>query len=159
MKGPIIKITALVLFLAIFTDCRAQKVYMRAEGTKSGLITDQNQNVPAKFQDRIDLTGYSFESNSSGSGRSRPPLTITKNNGKSSIQLYNAHANNEQLKIVIIEIYKVNATGVEVLEQKITLLNVTISYFRQAYDTTPSTGEAKGPTDEIRFTYQKMTMN
>jgi type VI secretion system Hcp family effector len=159
MKAPVAKTVVFIFLLFIFIHGKAQKVYMKAHGVKSGMITDNNPNVPPKFQNRIELTGYSFESSSSGTGKSRPPMTITKNNGPSSIQLYNAQVNNEQLKIVIIEIYKVNSSGVEVLEQTITLNNVTISSFRQHFDTTPSTGEAKGPTDEIRLTYQKMTVN
>jgi type VI secretion system Hcp family effector len=159
MNRLVAKAFALALLLAAFIDSNAQKVYMRAQGSKSGFITDNNQNVPAKFQNRIELTGYSFETGSSATNRSRPPFIITKNNGLSSIQLYNAHVSGEQLKIVIIEIYRVNSSGMEVLEQTITLTNVSVSSFRQNYDTTPSAGESKGPTDEIRFTYQKMTVN
>ena len=159
MKASVVGTVVFILLLLVFAEGKTQKVYMKAQGGKSGMITDNNPNVPPKFQNRIELTGYSFESGSSGTGKSRPPMIITKNNGPSSIQLYNAQVNNEQLKVVIIEIYKVNSSGTEVLEQTITLNNVTISYFRQHYDTTPSTGEAKGPTDEMRLTYQKMTMN
>jgi type VI secretion system secreted protein Hcp len=165
MKKIIPNIAAISLFLMIVINGNSQKVYMKVEGMKSGVIKDQN--APAKFADRIELTGYSFEtssptgSGSSGMGiatgrRARTPLTVTKNNGQSSILLFNCSVTNENLKSVIIEVYKTNNAGIEVLEQTITLSNATISYFKQSFDNTAGSGEAKGPKDEIRFSYQKI---
>lgn len=157
-----------IFFVLLLSSCilaaSAQKVYMKVEGTKTGVIKDQN--MPPKLADKIELTGYSFESSnptgsSMGGGmavgrRTRTPLTITKNNGQSSIQLFNSHITNEVLKTVTIEVMKVNSMGVETVEQTIVLTNATIVYFKQAYDGNPAPGADKGPADEIRFTYQKI---
>jgi type VI secretion system Hcp family effector len=157
-----------LFFLLLLTSCfiatKAQKVYMKVEGSKSGIIKDQN--MPPKWADRIELNGYSFESNSptaASSGiavgrRSRSPFIVTKNNGQSSILLFSAHLNNELLKTVTIEVVKVNNVGMETVEQTITLTNVVITYFKQSFDGNPAPGADKGPTDEIRFSYQKINI-
>jgi type VI secretion system Hcp family effector len=164
MKNIFRKLSLLAIWLLLFITVDAQKVYMKVEGSKSGIIKDQG--MPSKFADRIELTGYSFESSSPremGSGmavgrRQKAPLTITKNNGSSSILLFSAQITNEVLKTVVLEIYRTNNVGMEVLEQTITLSNASISYFKQKFDNTPANGETKGPEDEIRFTYQTINI-
>ena len=128
------------LLLSVITG-NSQKVYMQVEGTKTGIIKDQN--APSKFPDRIELTGYSFETSSAGGSatgisiagrRARTPLKVTKNNGQSSILLFNCSITNEILKTVVIEVYKTNNNGMEVLEQTITLTDAAVSYFKQSFD-------------------------
>ena len=166
MKKMILDTIGIILLLMAGMNGHTQKVYMKVEGTKTGIIKDQN--APAKFPDRIELNGYSFETSSAGgpaSGigiatgrRTRTPLTVIKNNGQSSILLFNCSTTNEVLKTVIIEVYKTNTTGNEVLEQTITLTNAAVSYFKQSFDNSSGPGEVKGPKDEIRFTYQKINI-
>jgi type VI secretion system secreted protein Hcp len=150
----------LILFLSICMA--AQKVYMKVTSSKTGAIKDQG--MPAKFADKIELTGYSFDASSPiaaggvGSGkRSHTPVMVTKNNNSSSVLLFAAQSKGEVLSKVIIEVYKVNNMGMEVVEQTIELTNAVITYFRQNYDNNPAPGGNKGPTDEIRFAYQKIT--
>lgn len=166
MKKIILHSTGIALLLLSVITGNSQKVYMKAEGTKTGIIKDQIAN--SKFPDRIELTGYSFESSSAGglapSGiaagrRSRSPLTVFKNNGQSSILLFNCNITNEVLKTVVIEVYKTNNAGMETLEQTITLSNATVSYFKQSFDNTIGTGEMKVLLkDEFRLTYQKINI-
>ena len=56
------KIIMLSFMFVIFMTSNAQKVYMKVEGTKSGIIKDQN--MPPKSIDKIELTGYSFQNSS-----------------------------------------------------------------------------------------------
>ena len=160
------KIIILPLLVIILISGQAQKVYMKVEGTKSGIIKDQN--MPPKFADKIELAGYSFQSSSSrdaASGmatgrRVRSPLSITKNNGQSSVLLFLASINNEQLRTVVIEVYKTNAQGADELEQTITLTGAVVNSFKQAYTSGAETGRAtKTIMDAIEFTYQKITIN
>jgi type VI secretion system secreted protein Hcp len=161
----ILNTIGIILLLMAGKNGNTQKVYMKVEGTKTGIIKDQNTS--AKLPDRIELNGYSFETSSAGGSagigiatgrRTRTPLTVIKNNGQSSILLFNCSATNEVLKTVIIEVYKTGNTGNEILEQTITLTNATVSYFKQSFDNSPGPGDVKGPKDEIRFTYQKINI-
>ncbi|MEP6701002.1 MAG: type VI secretion system tube protein TssD [Bacteroidota bacterium] len=157
------KIILLSFMFITFITGHAQKVYMKVDGTKSGSIKDLNP--VNKAGDKIELTGYSFESSSprdaatgmASGRRTRTPLTITKNMGQSGILLYNAEINNEVLKTVVIEVYKTNNQGMETLEQTITLTNATVSSYQQIFDETPAPGTVRGPIDIIKFSYQKIT--
>lgn len=147
---------AVVLAAALLlgaTHLPAQKVYMKVELARGGVVRDAN--MPAKFQDRIELAGYTFEAGTSGN---RPPVTITKNYSQSTIQLFKTYSNKDAIKSVVIEIYKFNTNGTEVLDQTITLSNARITSFRQNFDNTPPPGVAKGPIDEFRFSYQKLSI-
>src|SRR5688500_849901 len=127
-KTNVAALLATVLLLAA-THLSAQKVYMKVELAKSGVVRDQG--MPAKFQDRIELAGYQFESSASGTGSSKPPVTITKNYGQSTVQLFKAYSNKDAIKSVVIEVYKFTNAGTEVLDQTITLSNARITSFRQ----------------------------
>ena len=165
MKKNTLKSIGIVFLILSVMSGNSQKVYMKVEGTKTGIIKDQN--MQPKFQDRIELTGYSFETSSPGGSptgmgivgrRARTPLRVTKNNGQSSIMLFNCSITNEILKTVIIEVYKTNNNGMEVLEQTIILTNAAVSYFKQSFDNTSGPGQSYGPKDEILFTYQKINI-
>jgi type VI secretion system Hcp family effector len=150
---PAVLATALLLWA---THLPAQKVYMKVDLSKGAVARDAN--MPAKFQDRIELAGYTFEAGSS-SGGNKPPVTITKNYSQSTVQLFKAYSNKDAIKSVVIEVYKFNTNGTEVLDQTITLSNVRITSFRQNFDNTPPPGAAKGPMDEFRFSYQKVSIS
>jgi type VI secretion system Hcp family effector len=154
-----------VLLLAITLSAlsiRAQKVYMKVEGTRSGIIRDDNM-LP-RMADWIELTGYSFEAasphdvNGQPSGRlTTGQLSITKNYGKSSVQLFKACAENESLKSIIIEIRFVGMGNEERVEERITFSNASITLFKQAYSVpTVQNSKERPPFDEIRVIYQKM---
>jgi type VI secretion system Hcp family effector len=153
-KTNVAAVLATVLLLWA-THLSAQKVYMKVELAK-GVVRDQG--MPAKFQDRIELAGYQFETSAGSSGNSKLPLTITKNYGQSTVQLFKAYSNKDVIKSVVIEVYKFTNAGTEVLDQTITLSNARITSFRQNFDNTPPPGVAKGPIDEFRFSYQKMSI-
>lgn len=160
MKPLQILLSAIALLL--FSTLSAQKVYMKVTSSKSGVIKDQN--MPAQMADKIELTGYSFDASSpvSGTGaasgrQTHSPLIIFKNSNQSSIQLLAAQSKGEILSKVVLEIWKVNPQGKETMEQTIELSNAMITFFRQGFDNNPAPGGNKGPTDEIRFAYQKIT--
>lgn len=151
----------LILIVFISIGVSAQKVYMKVTGSKTGAIKDQG--MPAQMADKIELTGYSFDASSPSSGtgaatgrHTHSPLIIFKNNNQSSIQLFAAQSKGEILTKVTLEIWKTNAQGKETMEQTIELTNATITYYRQSFDNNPAPGGNKGPTDEIRFAYQKI---
>jgi type VI secretion system secreted protein Hcp len=153
----------LLLTLFVFTSASAQvKVYMQITGGKNGQIKDPN--MPAQHINKIELTGYSFDGStpiSTGGAavgrRTHSPLMITKNSNLSSIRLFEVQSTGEVLQKVTLEIWVANSQGKETLEQTIELTNASVTLFRQTYDNNPAPGVNKGPSDEVRFGYQKIT--
>lgn len=165
MKKITLNSVCIIFLLLSVISGNSQKVYMKVERTKTGIIKDQNNQ--SKFPGRIELTGYSFETSSAGDSatgisiagrRARTPLKVTINYGLSSILLFNCSITNEILKTVVIEVYKINNRGMEVLDQTITLTNAAVSYFKQSFDNTSGPGQTIGPKDEVMFTFQKISI-
>jgi len=154
--------TLLFLLLFIAFQAGAQKVFMKVTGSKTGVIKDQ---TVSKYPDKIELTGYSFDASTPvdmatvarSPKRTHSPLIINKVNNQSSVLLFAAQAKGEILTKVVIEVYKINNMGMEILDQTIELSNATITFFRQNFDNNPAPGANKGPNDEIRLAYQKIT--
>ena len=163
MKKIILKSTAVLALTIIFITGSAQKAYMKAEGSITGIIKDMGVG---KFSDKMELTGYSFEgiqprdqATGAASGKSpKMSLSVTKNFGQSSVQFLNATFKNEVLKTVVIEVYKTNNQGQEFLEETITLSDVNVSSFKQTFDETPPPGTFKGPSDQITFFFRKINI-
>lgn len=135
---------------------------MKVTSSKTGVIKDQG--MPAKHSDKIELIGYSFDAGTPTAGtgaatgrRTHNPLSVTKNSNQSSVLLFGAQSKSEVLSKVVLEIWKTNPQGQEIMEQTIELTNAVITYFRQGYDNNPAPGGNRGPVDEIRFAYQKIT--
>jgi type VI secretion system secreted protein Hcp len=162
MKKQLIGL-ALILFLTTTANnVKAQKLFMKLEGNKSGTIKDDD--MPGKFNGMVELTGYQFESSmpkDPGSGmasgrRIKSPLLITKNYSKASVQLFSALVTNEIFNAITIQVYKKNNTGQEIHEQTIKLTNATVTSFKQGTEHSKEVGGDNSPKDEIRFSYQKM---
>ncbi len=145
----------------------AQSVFMTVEGVKQGKFKGETMN--RKLADRMDVTGYLQELSSprdlatgQASGkRIHQPLIVLKPAGASSPQFFSAAATNELLKKVVIEVYKTDPSGMEVLAFTITLENAGISNYKQFIG--PVQNQQFKPADngiydEIRFTFQKITV-
>jgi type VI secretion system secreted protein Hcp len=154
-----------LLSVSFLLSSNAQRVYIKIEGSKSGVIKDKTSS--SKLPDRMDLTSYSFETGTlmrdmtGGTGaatgrKSHGPVIITKNIGQSSPMLLKVLTTNEILKSVVIEVFRINNSGMEVLEQTITLTNASITNFKQSFST--ESANSKTLQDEVRFIYQKMTV-
>ncbi len=155
------------LLLAAFA-VHGQNVYLKAEGQKTGNITDDQPGVlmPIGRTQGMMVDSYSFEVASprdpatglATGRRVHGPLVITKKAGRSSPLFFNVLATNENLTKLTLQIYKTNASGQDELFETIELTNASLASYKQDFDSTPAAGQDKGPTDTIRLTYQKITI-
>src|SRR5262245_44094253 len=103
------------------TAAMAQYLNMTVEGTTQGAFKSESSR--AKQGEKIDILAYVQEltaAREAASGlatgrRQHMPFVIYKQSGASSPQFMQALVTNEMLKKVIVNVYKVDMTGQEVL--------------------------------------------
>lgn len=157
------------LLAALFcvSGLSAQTIAIYTEGSKQGKF--KAESVKQKLADRSELIGFIQELSSprdaatgQASGkRIHAPLIVLKPTGGSSPQYFQAAATNEVLKKVIIEYYNTDANGMESMAYSITLENASVSNFKQfigPLDNEKFNPDDKKMYDEIRFTFQKITV-
>lgn len=95
--------------------------------------------------------------------RQHGPITITKEWGPSTPQLFQALTTNEQLDSVLFEFFRTTPEGVEEVYHKITLTNATVSQIEYTTGSGESAGTAKTTADydtheleRISFTYERI---
>jgi type VI secretion system secreted protein Hcp len=146
----------------------AYEFYVTVEGTKQGKF--KGESIRDAHKEKIGGLSFEYEivsprdaATGQASGkRQHKPITITKEWGPSSPQIFQALATNEVLKKVLFEFFKTDDSGKEVCYQTIALENGTISKLRQY------SGQAGGAKhgeehdthelEDVSFTFQKITM-
>jgi type VI secretion system secreted protein Hcp len=90
--------------------------------------------------------------------RQHKPITITKEWGAASPQLFQALVDNEVLKSVLFEFVKTNAQGKEFVYHTIKLTNATVSDIKSYLDLTDTTGDPYDAheLEDVSFTFQKI---
>jgi type VI secretion system secreted protein Hcp len=164
--------TVACLFLLGSTTLTAQLITISVEGGKQGKF--KGESLKAKLNDKTELLGFLSEITSprdiaSGQAtgrRQHQPVTILKATGISSPQFVAALVNNEVLKKVVIEFYRVNPapganTGSESVYYTVVLENVIVSGYKQYVG--PLENERFNPSnmvlsEEIKLTYQRITV-
>ena len=147
----------------LFNTINAQTIVWKVDGIKG-------ESDKAKFSDKTELLGIVMEGSSSqgttaGGGmaagkRSYQPIVILKQTGASSPLLFQSFFTGKHIKEIVIEYYKTDKTGVEVLDYSLTLKNVIITGFKQF--TGPLKNERFDPAndnvlcDEIKFNFQEI---
>ncbi|MGZ8511715.1 MAG: type VI secretion system tube protein TssD [Chitinophagaceae bacterium] len=155
--------TVCLIMLAI---AHAQTIVMKVDGIKG-------ESAKAKFIDKTELAGLIMEGNSSqntaaGGGmatgkRVYQPITILKQSGASSPLLFQNFFMGRAIREIVIEYYKTEKPGVEILEYSITLKNVVITGFRQFAG--PLKNEKFDPVndnllhDEVKFIFQEIILD
>jgi len=115
----------------------AVQIRVVVEGTRQGKFKADSPVKALQDQSRVLKFSYGLVSPrdlSTGqpSGkRQHKPIVITKEPGAASPQFFTALVTNELLKSVVIHFIRATCTGVEELQQIITLTNATVSDFRQ----------------------------
>lgn len=143
----------------------AHGFYVTIEGTKQGKFKGESQS--AAHKDAIIGLRFSYDVKSArdvatgqASGkRQHSPVTITKEWGAATPQIYQALITNEVLKTVLLEFVQTNPDGVEEVYFTITLNNATVSEIRQytGEETTGANRDAQ-ELEEVSFTFQKITL-
>jgi type VI secretion system secreted protein Hcp len=119
------------------TPARSVEIFIAVEGTKQGKFKGESPVMAFKDQSRVLKFSYGVVSPrdvSTGQARGKrqhKPIVITREPGAASPQFFTALVTNEALKPVVIKFVRANATGVNEVQQIITLTNPTISDFRQ----------------------------
>jgi type VI secretion system secreted protein Hcp len=119
------------------TPVRGVEIYIAVEGTKQGKFKGDSPVKAFKDQNRVLKFSYAVVSPrdvSTGQPRGKrqhKPIVITREPGAASPQFFTALMTNEVLKPVVIKFLRANVSGVNELQQIITLTNPTISDFRQ----------------------------
>lgn len=146
----------------LFNTINAQTIVMKVDGIKG-------ESDKAKFSDKTELMGVVLEGSSSqgttGGGmavgkRSYQPIVILKQTGASSPLLFQNFFMGKHIKEIVIEYYKTEKTGVEVLDYSLTFKNVIITGFKQFAG--PLKNERFDPTndntlcDEVKFNFQEI---
>jgi type VI secretion system secreted protein Hcp len=139
------------------TPARSVDIYISVEGTKQGKFKGESPVIPFKDQSRVLKFSYGVVSPrdvSTGqpSGkRQHRPIVITREPGAASPQFFTALVTNEVLKPVVIKFLRGNAnTGVDEVQQIITLTNPTISDFRQYV------GDDGRWLEDVAFSFQQI---
>jgi len=168
MKRKLFSLTVLLIVLSV-TAANATNFYMQIDGTKQGKF--KGESVKPNFTDFMECVKFYYEVKSprdvatgQASGkRQHRPITITKEWGAASPQIFQALTTNEVLKSVVIKFVKVNSDNIEEVYQTITLSNAQISDIKyiKDYDLTGNQTfvNQSGEFEEISFTFQKIQID
>jgi type VI secretion system secreted protein Hcp len=141
------------------TPARSVDIFIAVEGTKQGKFKGESAVMAFKDQSRVLKFSYGVVSPrdvSTGQARGKrqhKPIVITKEPGAASPQFFTALVTNEVLKPVVIQFLRVNVnTGVNEVQQIITLTNPSISDFRQYV------GDDGRWLEDVAFAFQQIQM-
>jgi len=134
-------------------------IFVTIEGTRQGKF--KGESLRPNAADRIEALSVSYEVQSQhdlatgqASGkRQHKPLSITKEWGAASPQLFQALVTNEVLKTVVIEFIGVARDGRPEVAHSIRLTNATVSHMREF---TEKEQAGLRPLEEVSFTFQRI---
>ena len=137
--------------------------YVTIQGKKQGQFKGESQRerekgkIPAlRFVYEIKSPRDAATGQASGK-RQHSPITITKEWGAASPQLFQALVMNEVLESVLFEFIQTGTEGAEEVYYTIKLTNATIANLKQYLDQTKQdTGFATHAFEDVSFTFQKI---
>ncbi len=141
----------------------AYESYMKITGTKQKAF--KGESTREAWKEKIPCLGFNYEVQSprdqatgQASGkRQHKPVTITKEWGAASPQIFQALVNNEVLTEVTFEFIRTTAEGAEEVHYTIKLVNATISNLKQYIgDTRHSDAIDKHELEDVSFTFQRI---
>jgi type VI secretion system secreted protein Hcp len=137
-------------------------IFVQIQGATSGAFPG---NTTQKGREGwIAASGFAHEVRSprdaatglSTGRRQHGPVTLTLPWSSASPILFKALVSNEVLTSVVVEFAGTQATGTEVVAQRVTLTNASVSDLRRANDRTQT--NQGGPVDVVALTYQKIAI-
>lgn len=145
--------------LQLGASAPAARVYAKVTARTQGVIA--GDSTARGHEHWIAGTGFDYEvvsprdvATGQPSGkRQHRPVTLTAQWSAASPLLFQALVTNEVLTSVVFEFPAARADGAEVIAERITLTNASISDFRHGLDPT-----AGNRVDRISFTFQKITI-
>jgi len=144
--------------MAAEADFRVTEIFVAAKGKKQGAL--KGESTREKREDRFAALALDYELRSprdpatgQASGkRQHSPLSVVKEWGAASPQLFQALVTNEVLETVDIDCYGVLESGEKALVHKVKLSNATVTSIGQ------SGGGEAGPREleTVAFTFEKI---
>lgn len=141
----------------------AYEAYMIIEGTSQGKF--KGESPRKNHKDKIPILAFDYEVQSprdSATGaaagtRQHKPVTVTKEWGASSPQLFQAVTTNEVLKSVTFEFYRTTPEGKEDQHYSIKLTNATVCNHHKYVDMVKhSEDKDTHELEAVSFTFQKI---
>ncbi len=142
----------------------AYEFYVTIEGTKQGVF--KSESPREKHAGKIPGIAFHYNVKSprdvatgQASGkRQHGPVSMVKEWGAASPQLFQALTTNEVLKSVLFEFIRTNANGEEQVAYTIKLTNATVSEIDSYLDATgkASTSHDTHELEKVSFTFQKI---
>jgi type VI secretion system secreted protein Hcp len=136
---------------------RSVDIFIAVEGTKQGKFKGESAVMAFKDQSRVLKFSYGVVSprdvftGLARGKRQHKPIVITREPGAASPQFFTALITNEVLKPVVIQFLRVNVnTGVNEVQQIITLTNPSVSDFRQYV------GDDARWLEDVAFAFQQI---
>ena len=137
----------------------AHQFYVAIEGKQQGKFKGESKRKARK--DQIEGLAFSYEVQSprdAATGqatgkRVHKPITVVKEWGAATPQLFQALVTNEQLTSVVMEFVRTDAAGKELVFHRVTLTNAAVSDIRQHID---GLGNAHPELEDVSFTFQKI---
>jgi len=140
----------------------AYEAYLTIKGSKQGKFKGESNRSSA--HDKIPLLSFSYEvraprdvaSGQASGKRQHRVLTVVKEWGAASPQIFQALTSNEVLNSVVIEAMETAADGSEHVKGTFTLTNAVISRVNKH----PFTGKGSSDTvEEVTFAYENISLN
>jgi type VI secretion system secreted protein Hcp len=144
----------------------AYEFYVTIEGTRTGRF--HGESPREAHRDKITGLEFFYEvasprdpaTGQATGRRQHKPITITKEWGAASPQIFQALVNNESLKSVLFEFVDISPEGTEMVSHTIRLRGATISAYRQyignvenfVFDSTRDSLKL----ENVSFTFQKI---
>ena len=152
--------------LLSMTGAHADGFTVTIKGQKQGVFHGSVQNRLTKDEIicfKFDYSVISPRDAASGLAtgkRQHKPVTIEKEWGAASPQIFQALVTNENLPTVIFNFYKAGADGTEKVDYRITLTNASISSFHQHIgDPKPDGTLDTKRYEDVSFTFQKIQID
>lgn len=147
----------------------AYEFYVTIEGTRQGAfkgesVREAHSSKIAGLSYRHEITSPRDVATGQASGkRQHGPITITKEWGASSPQIFQALVTNEVLKSVLFEFFHTTPDGLEEVYQTVKIVDATVSKLSQMTGTGESAGSSKTTAtydthelEEVSFTYRRI---
>jgi len=131
-------------------------ILMTVVGQQQGQFNGElNTNMITILSFEMDISSpHDLITGQSNGKRQYAPIVIQKSCDSSSIQFFKSIVTNENLSSVTFSVYKVNRTGINILDYKIVLTNAAINDFRHSY--TDDNLKRGYLMDWIKFTFQSI---
>jgi type VI secretion system secreted protein Hcp len=147
----------------------AYEFYVSIEGTKQGKF--KGESLREKHKEKISGLAFHYEvksprdaaSGQASGKRQHSPITITKEWGAATPQIFQALVTNEVLKQVLLEFVRTNANGEEEIYHKITLTEAAIvqlkQYTRDEETTERGVSGDGRELEDVSFTFRRIEIS